>query len=248
MKLKLILFDLWGTLIRLDGPGEGRVRDELRQRMVRDALAERGVSYEAPHIARAFACAGTELAGVHESGRDLTAEGRTVLYMRHLDPELGDRLDGGAWDRLHKAILTPALSTRPAVIPGAAETLRDVKALGLSVGLISNAGVTPGFVLREILAGHGLLDHFDDTIFSDEAEMSKPTTAIFELALDAFGVAAGEAAFVGDQPLLDVLGPQSAGIRAIQLGDLSADGITPDARIGSLTGLLPALRSLGMAE
>ena len=111
MRLKLILFDLWGTLIQMDGPEEGRIRDELRQRMVSDVLAERGLSYEAPHIARAFVCAGTELAGVHESGRDLTAEGRTVLYMRHLDPELGDRLDGGAWDRLHKAILTPALST-----------------------------------------------------------------------------------------------------------------------------------------
>ena len=248
MKLRLILFDLWGTLIQMDCPEEGRVRDELRQRMVSDALAEQGLSYEARHMARAFACAGTELSGVHESGRDLTAEGRTVLYMRHLDPELGDRLDGGAWDRLHKAILTPDLSTRPAIIPGAAETLRDVKDLGLSVGLISNAGVTPGFVLREILAGHMLLDHFDDTIFSDEAEMSKPTTAIFELALDAFGVAAEDAVFVGDQPLLDVLGPQSAGIRAIQLGDLSADGITPDARIASLGDLLPALRSLGMAE
>ena len=246
MPLRLMLFDLWGTLIQADGPEEGRIRDELRQRMVSDSLAELGLSYEPHRMAKAFECAGTELAGVHESGRDLTAEGRTVLYMRHLDPELGDKLDSGAWDRLHKAILTPALSTRPPVVPGAAETLRDVKALGLSIGLISNAGITPGFVLREILAGHGLLDHLDDTIFSDEAEMSKPTTAIFEMALDAFGVAPEDAAFAGDQPVLDVLGPQSAGIRAIQLGEIAEDGITPDARIASLGELLPALRALGL--
>jgi len=246
MALRLMLFDLWDTLIQADGPEGGRIRGELRQRMVSDSLAELGLSYEQHHMAQAFACAGIELAAVHESGRDLTAEGRTVLYMRHLDPELGDKLDSGAWDRLHRAILTPALSTRPPVVPGADETLRDVKALGVSIGLISNASITPGLVLREILAGHGLLDHFDDTIFSDEAEMSKPTTAIFEMALDAFGVAPEDAAFIGDQPVLDVLGPQSAGIRAIQLGDLAEDGITPDARIASLGELLPALRGLGL--
>jgi HAD superfamily hydrolase (TIGR01509 family) len=241
-----MLFDLWGTLIQADGPEEGRIRGELRQRMVSDSLAALGLVYEQHRMAEAFECAGTELARVHESGRDLTAEGRTVLYVRHLDPELGDKLDPGAWDRLHKAILTPALSTRPPVIPEAAETLRDVKGLGLSMGLISNAGITPGFVLREILAGHGLLDHFDDTIFSDEVEMSKPTTAIFEMALDAFGVAPEDAAFVGDQPVLDVLGPQSAGMRAIQIGDIASDGITPDERIASLGELLPALRRLGL--
>lgn len=246
MPLRLMLFDLWGTLIQIDGPEEGRIRDELRQRLVADALAERGFSYEAPHMAQAFECAGTELAAVHESGRDLTAEGRTVLYMRHLDPELGDKLDNGAWDRLHQAILTPALSTRPPVVPGAAEMLRDVKALGVSIGLISNAGITPGFVLREILAGHGLLEHFDDTIFSDEVEMSKPTTAIFERMLDVFGVAPEDAAFVGDQPMLDVLGPQSAGLWTVQLGGLTMDGIEPHARIATLDGLALALRGLGL--
>ena len=248
MTLRLLLFDLWGTLIQIDGPEEGRIRGELRQRMVSDSLADLGLSYEQHHMAEAFECAGIELAAVHESGRDLTAEGRTVLYMRHLDPELGDKLDSGAWDRLHKAVLTPALSTRPPVVPGAAETLRDVKALGLSIGLISNAGITPGFVLREILAGHGLLDHFDDTTFSDEVEMSKPATAIFEMALDAFGVAPEDAVFVGDQPVLDVLGPQSAGLWAVQLGGLTADGIEPHARIATLDGLVPALRGLGIVE
>ena len=147
---------------------------------------------------------------------------------------------------MHNAVLTVALAVRPIIMPGAAEVLADVKALGLSVGLISNAGITPGFVLRQILQGHGLLQYFDDTIFSDEVELSKPSAAIFEKALDAFGVDAGDAAFVGDQPILDVLGPQGAGIWSVQLGALEEVGIEPHARIETLGGLVPALRSLDL--
>ncbi len=133
-------------------------------------------------------------------------------------------------------------------MPGGVEVLREVKALGLPVGLVSNAGTTPGFVLREIMDGYGLLEHFDDTVFSDEVELSKPAAAIFERALEPFGVAPDEAVFVGDQPVLDVLGPQNAGLWTVQLGDIAEDGIEPHARIARLDELVPALRKLGLIE
>lgn len=246
MPLRLMLFDLWGTLIDAEGPGESQSRDALRRQWAAEALAEAGHVYAPDQMADAFVRAGTELAHVHDSGRDLTAEGRTVLYMRHLDPGLAEKLEDATWDRLHRAILTPALSTRPSMIHGALDALQAVSSLGVPLGLISNAGVTPGFVLREIIDGYGMLHHFDQTIFSDEVELSKPTTAIFELALDEFGVAPEEAAFIGDQPVLDVLGPQSAGIWSIQVGDITADGIEPHIRIATLGDLLPALRKLNL--
>jgi putative hydrolase of the HAD superfamily len=118
----------------------------------------------------------------------------------------------------------------------------------MPTGLISNAGITPGFVLRRIMDGHGLLEHIDHAVFSDEVELSKPSAAIFERALDAFGVEPAEAAFVGDQPVLDVLGPLNAGLWSIQIGALSEDGIEPHARIASHGELLPALRGLGLLD
>jgi HAD superfamily hydrolase (TIGR01509 family) len=243
-----MLFDLWGTLIQHEGPGEDRGRGDLRTQQTGRLLREQGFAYGDESVAAAFRGAWDELSAIHAEGRDISAEGRTVLFVRHLDAGLGDRLDDATWYRLHQAVLTPALHTRPDAMSGGIEALRAVKMLDIPTGLISNAGATPGFVLREIMDGHGLLEHFDHTIFSDEVELSKPATAIFEHALDAFGVSAEEAAFVGDQPVLDVLGPQSAGIRAIQLGDLREDGIAPDARISSLDELLPALRKLGVIE
>jgi putative hydrolase of the HAD superfamily len=246
MPIRVMLFDLWGTLIVDDGHREGVPRDRIRAQMAQAALASIGSHFDLSQIEEAFTVAGAELGKIHAQGVDLSTEGRTVLYLCHLCPELLDELDDPAWERMHEAILTPALQARPSVMPGAADVLAEVRGAGLLVGLISNAGITPGFVLRQILEGYGILQHFDSTIFSDEVEVSKPSAAIFERALDDFGVDPHEAAFVGDQPVLDVLGPRSAGLWSIQFGDLNEDGIEPHGRISSLEELVPELRRLGL--
>jgi FMN phosphatase YigB (HAD superfamily) len=248
MPLRLMLFDLWGTLIVGDGDGLNERRMELRLDMAEAAFARLDLAYSRDRISEAFDAAGAALSAVHAEQRDLTTEGRTILYLQHLDEGLAERLSDEGWRIMHEAILTPGLHVRPNVYPDAAGVLADVKSLGVATGLISNAGVTPGFVLRDVMRGHGLLEHIDHAIFSDEVELSKPATAIFQMALDEFGVEPDEAAFVGDQPILDVLGPQSAGIRSIQVGDVRADGIEPDARISTLSELIPALRSLQMLD
>jgi putative hydrolase of the HAD superfamily len=248
MPIRAMLFDLWGTLFVDDANGVATMerRNAARVRMAGDALTALGFRYDAERIDTAFRAAGEAHGLVHAEGLDLSAEGRTVLYLRHLDPALADQLDEDGWRRMHEAILTPALSAPPGMMPGAVEVLSEVKSLGLPIGLVSNAGATPGFVLRRIMDGHGLLGHFDHTTFSDEVELAKPSPGIFEDALDALGVEPAEAAFLGDQPILDVLGPRNAGIWSIQIGSRTEDGIEPHARIATLPELVPALRGLGL--
>jgi FMN phosphatase YigB (HAD superfamily) len=147
---------------------------------------------------------------------------------------------------MDEVILTPALHHPPGIMEAAAETLASVKALGIPTALISNAGVTPGFVLRRLLYDAGMLAHLDVTVFSDEVEMSKPHPAIFERALDELGFAPEDAAFVGDDPVLDVFGARRAGLWMVQIGDLASVDAEPHARIGTLPELLPALRGLGL--
>jgi FMN phosphatase YigB (HAD superfamily) len=216
--------------------------------MTHAALGELGFDYATADIEAAFLAAGAEHGRLHGEGRDLSTRGRTVTYLRHLDGSLGGRLDERAWDRLDQAVLTPALTLPPAPIPGALEVLKTVKALGLPVGLISNAGITPGVVLRRILDDLEMLPFLDLAVFSDEVELAKPARAIFDRTLDEMGIDAAEAAFVGDQPRLDVFGARQAGMWSVQLGDLADDGIAPHARIGSLDELLPALRSLRLLD
>jgi HAD superfamily hydrolase (TIGR01509 family) len=248
MAVRLVLFDLWGTLFEHEGPGEDKGRSELRVAMTQEALAAAGHVLDVGVMRGAFAAADAELVSIHAKGLDISAEGRTALHVRYLDPTLCDQLDDVTWERLHRVVLEAALSAPPDPMPGGVEVLREVKALGLPIGLVSNAGATPGFVLRQIMDGHGLLEHFDHTVFSDEVELSKPAAAIFERALEPFGVAPHEAVFIGDQPVLDVQGPRGAGLWTVQLGDLAADGVEPHARISALGELVPALRALGLVE
>ena len=245
MPIRAVLFDLWGTLI-VDDAASAEARSDLRAERTAAALAALGFSYERADIVAALLAAGAELAAIHDTERDISARGRTILYVRHLDDDIGENLDETAWRQLDEAVLTPALSHPPSIMPGAAEALAAVRALGLPMALISNAGITPGFVLRQFLDKFGLLNYFAVTTFSDEVKMSKPSPAIFAHALDALEVKPEEAAFVGDQPVLDVFGSRRAGIWTVQLGDVTADGIEPHARIATLAGLVPALRSLGL--
>src|SRR5438477_2763013 len=247
MRLRLMLFDLWGTLI-VDDPEVAEQRRLLRVRRADETLAQLGFDYSEERIAAAFAEAADEHSRIHADALDISAHARTVLYVRHLDGALADQIDDEGWRALDDAVLTPALVLPPVALPGAGEALASVKKLGLPIALVSNAGITPGFVLHEILDRLGLLRYLDATIFSDEVEVAKPAPAIFERALEEFECAPDAAAFVGDQPVLDVLGPRSAGIWSVQFGSLEGDGIEPHARISDLTELLPALRSLGLIE
>ena len=243
--IRAVIFDLWNTLI-YDDPEISEQRNQLRIRSAKETLATLGHAYDVVDIEAAFLAAGTELARIHETERDISMRGRTILYLRHLDGELAERLDGDAWLRLDEALLTPALTHRPPMLPGAVELVAALKLSGLRVGLISNAGITPGVVLGRIMDDMGLGQHFDLTIFSDEVELSKPSPAIFAHALDELGLAPDEAVFVGDQPVLDVQGARRAGMWMVQIGDLACEGEQPHARVAALDELLPALRSLAL--
>lgn len=243
--IKAIFFDLWGTLI-VDEPVAGERRRALRIDRAHRALASLGLDYAREDVEAGFIAAGLAHERIHEGGLDLSARGRTVLYLQHVDEALPDRVPETAWEALDDAVLTPALEHLPLIMPGAEGALRSIKARGLPVGLISNAGATPGYVLREILRGFGLLQHLEVAVFSDEVELAKPAPAIFERALEMLGVDAREAVFVGDQPVLDVQGARRAGMWMVQIGDLAPDGEDPHARIAALDELDGALVRLGL--
>ena len=242
--LRAMLFDLWGTLI-IDDPERTEARRRHRAGTAKSALDDLGFRYDVAVIEAAFRAAAEQHGRIHADGLDLSTDGRALLYLRALDESLPDRLDDDGWRRMHDAILTPARDIPPAAVPGARDTLAAIKSLSLPTALVSNAGITPGFVLREFIEAYGLAQYLDVLVFSDEVELAKPSAAIFEHALDALGIDdPAHAAFVGDQPVLDVLGPRNAGLWSIQLGDLSEDGIEPHARIATLTDLIPTLHRL----
>lgn len=68
--------------------------------------------------------------------------------------------------------------------------------------------------------------------------MKKPDARIFQIALEAIGVVAADAIFVGDHPELDIVGPAKVGMRTVWLENgrpWPKDKAEPDYRIAAFS-------------
>ena len=104
------------------------------------------------------------------------------------------------------------------VIPGSVEGLRALQESGVRLGVISNADglVAQRLQEQEILqVGAGLGVEVECVIDSGLVGIEKPDPRIFNLALEAMGLAAEDAWYVGDTPGIDVVGARAAGMRGL---------------------------------
>ena len=212
--LKAVAFDLWETLIT-DTPEVSRQQERLRIDRMEGILRERGFNAAADQIERAYRSLWHRCHELYWSS-DLDIPCRRQI--EHFLEELG--VDAHAFDeptlaRLEHVYANAALEILPLPVAGASRVLEDLKQRGFSIGLISNTGRTPGYVLRDILDRLGLAASIDAMVFSNEHGECKPRKSIFENLRNALGVAYDEMVFVGDNLYVDVFGAQSCGIRAI---------------------------------
>jgi putative hydrolase of the HAD superfamily len=119
--------------------------------------------------------------------------------------------------------------------PDAAPVLRELRARGLRLVVVSNWDCSLESVLERI----GVLGLVDAVVASAVVGIAKPDRRIFDAALREAGCEPGAALHVGDSPANDVAGATAAGIRAVLLDRSGTGG--PDA-ISSLRDL-PALLS-----
>lgn len=144
------------------------------------------------------------------------------------------------------------LEEPPEVVPDAPAVLAELSTR-YRLAVISDTGLTPGRVLRQILEQDGLLPYFTHLTFSDELGRSKPHVEAFQATLTALNVTPAAGVHVGDLLRTDVAGAQSIGMRGVQyvgvmrdewsmsLAHTPLEPITPDAVIHSHTELLPLL-------
>jgi FMN phosphatase YigB (HAD superfamily) len=124
---------------------------------------------------------------------------------RHLDSEFAD---AALWLR---------------VIPGCREGLRALAETGVRLGIVSNADGLIGERLRALeiaQVGPGLGVELDCVIDSGAVGIMKPDPRIFQIALDAMGLSAEDAWYVGDMPAIDVVGARRAGLHAVLVDPL----------------------------
>lgn len=246
--LKAISFDLWETLIT-DTPDLSRQQERLRMSRMEEVLRARGHGAVAERIEHAYRALWHRCQALYWS-EDVDVPCRRQI--EHFLEELQlapESFDEAMLEELEHAYAHAALDILPRVVDGASDLLGELKARGFGVGLISNTGRTPGYVLRRILTALGIADSIDVMVFSNEHGACKPQPSIFEELRRGLGVDYGEMLFVGDNLYVDVHGAQRVGMRAVHF-DPPVRGtaiappvehglvITPDARVTSLEDLV----------
>jgi putative hydrolase of the HAD superfamily len=213
--IRLVTFDFWETLVQ-DSAANLEAQRALRVAALSRALAAAGEPVDATEIATAYDRSQDVLVErFWGRNRDLSTRAQVEVVLECIGAGRAGRVASDAMEELVEGYANPVLAHPPALSPGVLEAVSGLADKGVTVGIISNTGRTPGIVLRRLLASHDLLRHFSVISYSDEVGYRKPDPEIFRRTLAAARATAGEAAHVGDNPLADVAGARAVGMLGV---------------------------------
>ncbi|MGK2855564.1 MAG: HAD family hydrolase [Thermoanaerobaculia bacterium] len=250
--LKAIAFDLWETLIT-DLPEIAHRQESARIDGLAALLGERGAAPLRESVAAAHRETWHRCWALYWSqDRDVSSRGQVCHFLEILgiDPS---SLDEAFLRRCEDAYGRPALDHPPVLVDGALEVVSEARALGLSIGVISNTGRTPGWALRQLLGELGLGESIDVMVFSNEHGECKPLPSIFEKLRAEIACDFAEIMFVGDNLFADVWGAQQCGMDAVHFAPPTRGNavgeptheeweLRPYATVTHLSELVPLLR------
>lgn len=236
--LKAIIFDMGGTLLHFAPPGSTSWR-ELETPGIRH-LYQYLVDQGQPIAAHEDAFVETMFARLAEGWAQATHGQHSLNASAWIAAGAAEHALVLDQDVLRQAarVFAKPLQASVRAAPGAVSVLTALQTRGLKLGLISNT-IWPAELHLEDLQALGLLRYFAHTLFSGDFGVWKPQPAIFQHMLEALGVSASEAMFVGDSPLEDIRGAQGVGIRAVWLrnGEFPLGDVEPDIIIHELSEL-----------
>lgn len=225
--LQAVLLDVGGTLIDSE-PSPPEVYAEVLGRWGRKIPVDR--------VTSAFRTTWMELTQLHPPGLDryhLLKGGEREWWGEFVRRVMASLEHPAPWqpvlEELFAAFADPALWR---VYPEVEEVLAALRRQGCRLAAVSNwDSRLPG-----ILEGLSLAGHFDALLVSALEGVEKPSPVIFHRAAAQLGVEPGDCLHVGDSPLDDYRGAESAGMTSVLLDrhNLFSDGYR---RISDLRGL-----------
>lgn len=211
-----ISFDLWDTIVHDDSDEQKRASQGLRtKRAERRWQVFEALNAVAPielaHVELAYDTAEAAFNVVwHEQHVTWTITTRLQVVLKGL----GRTLPTDVFERLVEKHASMEVDIEPNLIEGCAEALRTLSSR-YRLAIASDAIVTPGHRLRDLLEKHGVKQYFSGFAFSDEVGRSKPDRAMFASAAEQLGVDISQMVHIGDRDHNDIQGPHALGMKAV---------------------------------
>jgi putative hydrolase of the HAD superfamily len=198
-ELRAVFFDVGGTLLHLD-------RD-----FILACLAQQGVERDYDAFANADRAGRAAMIQRLQSPEPGSDTDRWRLYSQILLDTLGCTADAAAAVRrqLHERNADGRLWAH--MEPDTAGTLQQLRARGLSIGVVSNSDGR----VAQFLEHAGLSPFLDFVVDSGVVGVEKPDPRIFEIACERGNVRPDEVIHVGDLYEIDVVGARNAGITPV---------------------------------
>ena len=204
--IKAITFDLWWTILNYS-----QAIVERRLALLSLRLRNRGFEADVEEVRDAHTYVQNLFGDSWERAkRSFSPRERVEALLNRIDISLPEE----DLRDLTRELEEVALEEPPDLVQGVEEAIRSLSK-SYSLGIISDTGMTPGRVLRPLLAKAGLLRFFSSSLFSDEIGYYKPHPTIFTVALRDLAVLPEEAVHIGDNPKTDVQGAKGVGMKAI---------------------------------
>jgi putative hydrolase of the HAD superfamily len=201
-----VTFDFWGTLYQTTSGQNDRLH------LLEKALERHNQARSWDTLEAAYRHAWSAFDHIWlEEHRSTTTEWWLREILTFLEVDLPEDALAGLRRPMEEVYLH---NGDPQPVPGVVEIVPRLSQR-YRLGLISDVGVTPGRVLREILRRDGLLSHFRALTFSDETGATKPLPEQFLGTLAVLGTRPEEAAHIGDLPETDLAGARAVGMKAI---------------------------------
>lgn len=230
--IKAITFDLWNTLFK------NISYTDRRKGLIKNFLEKNGFEISNAHLNQVF----------KSNFNFLNPQFKTMqfkhIYTQSRINNMFDELkielkieDGKEINNTFEALM---LTNPPALKKGVFNTLSTLN-VDYSIGMISDTGITPGRIIREVLKDYNILDFFDVTVFSDETGFYKPHPIAFQTALNLLNCPPRNAIHVGDLLDTDIKGAIDYQMQAVWIRDPQTQNpgsITPDYEISEIPEIL----------
>jgi len=248
LTIKAITFDFWATLYKPKTVDYNKRLLRLKETVETHSKS----AFELKHFKNAIKIAReTWSKNWMEECQTITAGEWLEILLQNLPVSLSNT----AFREIQTMLENSVLEDPPTVVPNANTVLPDL-ANNYKLAVISDTGLSPGRVLREILEKDKLLDYFSHLTFSDEVGRSKPHAQAFLTTLNKLDVTPQEAVHVGDLLRTDIAGAKKVGMQAIQYVGINYDNgastpatdVSPDAIIENFSELGSLLQQLVTEE